>query len=160
MDINTKRIKKNAFRVTKERGLTAARVPHPRRRHGGGAARRDERIAEDAGNGTVHVTGRQGFEIPGIPFEKMAEVNAALQPIMEALHMDQETPGAGYPALRHAERLRLRRKPRLPLRLRHDGLRRRRSKGGSSEDDLHFKVALTAAERLHQVHMRRFASWA
>ena len=27
MDINTKKIKKNAFRVTKERGITASRVP-------------------------------------------------------------------------------------------------------------------------------------
>ena len=29
MDINTKKLKKNAFRVTKERGLTASRVRVP-----------------------------------------------------------------------------------------------------------------------------------
>ena len=29
MDVNTKNIKKNAFRVTKERGLTASRVRVP-----------------------------------------------------------------------------------------------------------------------------------
>jgi len=33
----------------------------------------------------VHITNRQGFEIPGIPFDKMPEVNAALQPLIDGL---------------------------------------------------------------------------
>lgn len=98
MDINTKKLKKNAFRVTKERGLTASRVRVP----GGHLDARYlgllQEIAEEYGNGTVHITNRQGFEIPGIPYEKMSEVNEKLQPVIEGLQINQEEPGKGYPA--------------------------------------------------------------
>ena len=77
MDTNTAKLKKNAFRVTKERGLTASRVRVP----GGHLEAKYlgvlQHIAEEYGNGTVHITSRQGFEIPGIPFDKMDAVNAA-----------------------------------------------------------------------------------
>ncbi|MDO4275369.1 MAG: sulfite reductase subunit C [Eubacteriales bacterium] len=98
MDVNTKKLKKNAFRVTKERGLTASRVRVP----GGNLDARYlsllQEIAEKYGNGTVHITNRQGFEIPGIPFEQMPRVNEMLQPVIEGLNINQEEPGKGYPA--------------------------------------------------------------
>ncbi len=98
MDINTKKLKKNAFRVTKQRGLTASRVRVP----GGHIDAKYlpilQDIAERFGNGTLHITARQGFEIPDISFDKMPEVNALLQPVIEGLEINQEAPGTGYPA--------------------------------------------------------------
>ncbi|MEG0075470.1 MAG: sulfite reductase subunit C [Eubacterium sp.] len=96
MDINTKKLKKNAFRVSKYRGMTASRVRVP-----GGYLNADllgkiQEIAEIYGNGTVHLTTRQGFEIPGIKLEDMDAVNARLQPIIDALGINQEIPGKGY----------------------------------------------------------------
>lgn len=98
MDVNTKKIKKNAFRVSKVRGITASRVRVP-----GGACNADvlmqvARIAKEYGNGKVHLTTRQGFEIEGISYEDMDKVNEALQPVIENLDINQEIPGSGYPA--------------------------------------------------------------
>ena len=98
MDINTKALKKNAFRVTKERGLTASRIRVPGGHLDAKYLSQIQRIAENYGNGTVHITSRQGFEIPGIPFEKMPEVNAALQDLIDGLEINQAEQGAGYPA--------------------------------------------------------------
>lgn len=98
MDINTKKLKKNAFRVTKRRGITASRVRVP-----GGFLKAEylgliQEIADKYGDGTVHLTTRQGFEIPGIDMEDIAEVNILLQPIIEGLEINQEIPGKGYTA--------------------------------------------------------------
>lgn len=94
MDINTKALKKNAFRVTKERGLTASRIRVP----GGHLNARYlgliQEIAEIYGNGTVHLTTRQGFEIPGISMEDMDEINTKLQPIIEGLEINQGVEGS------------------------------------------------------------------
>ncbi len=98
MDINTKLIKKNAFRVTKERGFTASRVRVPGGHMDAKYLSRIQNIAETYGNGTVHITVRQGFEIPGIPYEKIPEVNELLQPIIEGLNINQEVDGEGYTA--------------------------------------------------------------
>lgn len=98
MDTNTKLLKKNAFRVTKVRGVTASRVRVP----GGHLEAKYlsllQNIAETYGNGTVHITSRQGFEIPGIAFEHMPAVNELLQPIIEGLDINQQVPGKGYSA--------------------------------------------------------------
>lgn len=98
MDLNTKKIKKNAFRVTKVRGLTASRVRVP-----GGYLQADllgkiQEISQMYGNGSVHITTRQGFEIPGIKYENIDKVNELLQPIIESLGINQEIPGKGYTA--------------------------------------------------------------
>lgn len=98
MDVNTKALKKNAFRVTKERYVTASRIRVPGGHMDAKYLSRIQHIAETYGNGTVHITSRQGFEIPGIPFEKMPEVNAALQELIEGLDINQEEQGEGYPA--------------------------------------------------------------
>jgi dissimilatory sulfite reductase (desulfoviridin) alpha/beta subunit len=44
-----------------------------------------QEIAERYGNGDVHVTILQGFGIPGIPFNKVPEVNRAPASLMESL---------------------------------------------------------------------------
>ena len=98
MDVNTKALKKNAFRVTKERGMTASRVRVPGGHMDAYLLGLVQGIAEKYGNGTVHITSRQGFEIPGIPYERMDEVNRELQPIIEGLSINQTAPGSGYPA--------------------------------------------------------------
>ncbi|MCL2609868.1 MAG: sulfite reductase subunit C, partial [Treponema sp.] len=81
MDVITKKVKKNAFRVTKVRGKTASRIRIP----GGHLAAEYlgtvKEIAEKYGDGTVHITVRQGFEIPGIRYEDMPEVNRMLAPL-------------------------------------------------------------------------------
>lgn len=98
MDINTKILKKNAFRITKERYKTAVRIRVP----GGEMAAKYldavKYVAETFGNGTIHITTRQGFEIPGIDIEQMAEVNAIIQSLIEGLAINQTESNAGYSA--------------------------------------------------------------
>jgi len=98
MDLNTKQLKKNAFRITKNRGITASRVRVPGGHLEAKYLSMLQNIAEKYGNGTVHITSRQGFEIPGIAFEDMSEVNKLLQPIIEGLDINQPIPGKGYSA--------------------------------------------------------------
>lgn len=98
MDMNTKLLKKNAFRVTKQRGITASRVRVPGGHIEAKYLSMIQNIAEVYGNGTVHITSRQGFEIPGINFEDISKVNELLQPIIEGLEINQEVPGKGYTA--------------------------------------------------------------
>jgi anaerobic sulfite reductase subunit C len=98
MDIITKKLKKNAFRVTKVRGKTASRIRVP-----GGHLNAEylgiiQEIAEKYGDGTVHLTGRQGFEVPGIPYEKMPEINKLLEPIISGLDINHGKSGEGYPS--------------------------------------------------------------
>lgn len=82
-DIDTRAVIKNAWRVTARRNLSCLRVRVP----GGHLAARHleliRTIAEKYGNGTVHLTARQGFEIPAIPYDRMAEVNRLLKPFIE-----------------------------------------------------------------------------
>ena len=89
MDINTKKLKKNAFRVTKVRNKTASRIRVP----GGHLEAKYlpvlQHIAETYGDGTLHITNRQGFEIPGIDFEKMVEVNALLESIITGMDINR-----------------------------------------------------------------------
>lgn len=98
MDVNTKKLKKNAFRVTKERNMTASRIRIPGGHMNAKYLSMIQTIAETYGNGTVHITSRQGFEIPGIPYENMPEVNTLLQPIIEGLGINQHDTQNGYSA--------------------------------------------------------------
>lgn len=98
MDLNTKKLKKNAFRVTKVRGKTASRIRVPGGHLNAQLLSQIQAIAETYGNGTVHITSRQGFEVPGIEFKDMDKVNELLQPIIEALDINQTVPNSGYPA--------------------------------------------------------------
>ena len=98
MDINTKKLKKNAFRVTKRKGYTASRIRVPGGKMEAKYLDTIQEIAEKYGDGTVNITMRQGFEIPGIRFEDMDKVNELLQPIIEGLEINQVDEGMGYSA--------------------------------------------------------------
>ena len=98
MDINTKKLKKNAFRVSKVRGETASRVRIPGGYINAESLQRVVEIAEKYGNGQIFITNRQGIEIPGISLEDWDAVNAELQDIIDASGVNQEERGAGYPA--------------------------------------------------------------
>jgi len=98
MDINTKKLKKNAFRVTKKRGFTASRIRVPGGKMDAKYLSMIQEIAEKYGDGTVNITTRQGFEVPGIRFENIDKVNALLQPIIEGLEINQVDEGMGYSA--------------------------------------------------------------
>ena len=99
LDLNRKKVTKNAFRITKMRNSTAVRVRGPGGHRGAEEMRIIADIAEKFGDGSLHITIRQGFEIPNIPFERMPEGNAALVPLIEKLERPYgvkiEDPGAG-----------------------------------------------------------------
>lgn len=98
LDINTKKLKKNAFRVSKVRGIGASRIRVPGGYLDAEVLGMVQEIAQVYGNGYVHLTTRQGFEIEGIRFEDMDAINEKLQPIIEKLGINQEVPNTGYPA--------------------------------------------------------------
>ena len=98
LDINTKKLKKNAFRVTKERGIGASRIRVPGGYLNAEVLSTIQEIAQEYGNGFIHLTTRQGIEIEGIRFEDMDEINEKLQPIIDTLDINQEEPLKGYPA--------------------------------------------------------------
>lgn len=98
MDIHTAKLKKNAFRVSKVRGITASRIRIP-----GGHVTAEilglvKDIAQEYGDGNIHLTARQGFEIEGIKMEDMDKVNKKLQPIIEKLGIHQVDKESGYPS--------------------------------------------------------------
>jgi anaerobic sulfite reductase subunit C len=103
LDINRKKVQKNAWRITKTRGRTALRLRVP----GGHLAVEHldliKRIANDYGNGTIHITTRQGFEIPDIPFSKREEINALIEPYIKKIEKEDsaiscEITKEGYPS--------------------------------------------------------------
>lgn len=102
LDINTKKIIKNAYRITKQRGVTALRIRVP-----GGSLDVQyfdiiKGIAENYGNGKVHITTRQGFEVPGISMSKIEEVNRMIAPLLagmeSAIGVEITDLSGGYPA--------------------------------------------------------------
>ena len=98
MDINTKLLKKNAYRITKKRGKTAIRIRVP----GGHIEAKHlevlQKVAETYGDGNIHITIRQGFEIPNIDINKIPEVNKMIQSVIEGLEINQISPNTGYSA--------------------------------------------------------------
>lgn len=97
-DLDTGKVMRNAFRITKNKYVTAIRVRIP----GGGLSadtlKMVAEIAEKYGDGSVHMTTRQGFEILNIPMENMEEVNKAIQPLIDKTKINQSNEGEGYPA--------------------------------------------------------------
>ncbi len=90
MDLNTKKLKKNAFRVTKHRNITSSRIRVPGGRLNAEIMGLIQEIASTYGDGEIHITTRQGFELTGIPMDKVDEVNLKLQPIIEKLSVNQD----------------------------------------------------------------------
>ena len=97
-DLNIKKVMKNAFRITKTKYKTALRVRVP-----GGLIDPEclmlvSEIASKYGDGQVHITTRQGFEILGIDMEDMPAVNEMAQPLIDKLNINQDEKGKGYSA--------------------------------------------------------------
>ena len=102
LDVDAKKIIKNAFRITKSRGKTAIRIRIP-----GGCLETKhfdliKKIAEDYGDGVVHLTTRQGMEIPGIAYASIPDVNRSLMPLIQAIEIGSgvtiHDPEKGYPS--------------------------------------------------------------
>lgn len=143
MDINTKKLKKNAFRVTKERGIAASRVRVPGGHCNADVLEQVAKIAKTYGNGTVHLTTRQGFEIEGIRMEDMEAVNEMLQPIIENLGTNQEIPGTGYPASGTRNVSACIGNDVCPFANYNTAAFAKRIEDAIFPNDLHFKIALT-----------------
>lgn len=97
-DLNTKKVMKNAFRITKHKYMTSLRVRVP-----GGLIDPESlitvsQISSKYGDGQIHVTTRQGFEILGIKMEDMPQVNEMIQPVIEKLDINQSQRNKGYDA--------------------------------------------------------------
>ncbi|MBZ4682780.1 MAG: anaerobic sulfite reductase subunit [Fusobacteriaceae bacterium] len=98
LDINRKQVTKNAYRVTKVRNETALRVRVPGGEITGELLLKVAEIANEYGNGKVHLTTRQGFEIMGIDYADIPEINVKIEDLLTGLginHVDKEK---GYPA--------------------------------------------------------------
>ncbi|MDG5814159.1 sulfite reductase subunit C [Chitinispirillales bacterium ANBcel5] len=101
-DINRKKVTKNAWRLTSSRNKTCLRIRVP----GGHLDARHldlmKHIAQQFGNGTVHLTTRQGFEIPGIDFNAMAQINELISEYIketeQKIGVQIPTPREGYPS--------------------------------------------------------------
>jgi anaerobic sulfite reductase subunit C len=143
MDINTKVLKKNAFRVTKERGLTASRIRVPGGHLDAKYLADIQQIAEKFGNGTVHITSRQGFELPGIHFENMPQVNALVQGIIEGTNVNQDKLNEGYPASGTRNITACVGNRVCPFACYDTTAFARRIEKAVFPNDLHFKIALT-----------------
>ena len=97
-DLNIRKVMKNAFRITKTKYKTALRVRVP-----GGLIDPEclmlvSEISSKYGDGKIHITTRQGFEILGIDMEDMPAVNEMAQPLIEKLNINQDEKGKGYSA--------------------------------------------------------------
>lgn len=98
LDINTKKAKKNAFRISKIRGKGASRIRVPGGYLDARVLGMVQEIAQEFGNGIVHLTTRQGFEVEGIDLADMPEINKRLEPIIELVGTNQSDPNSGYAA--------------------------------------------------------------
>ncbi len=98
MTVNRKVVTKNAWRITKTRNKTALRIRVP----GGHLESKYftliQDIADNYGEGYVHLTARQGFEVPGIDFDKIPELNKKIRPLIESLGLEIDVTDDGYPA--------------------------------------------------------------
>ena len=99
---NTKAIIKNAFRISKVRNESAIRIRIP----GGHLDARHlsviRELAETFGNGTVHLTTRQGYEIPGVKLADLDVIKQRMAQMISAIEascgVSLEEPKNGYPA--------------------------------------------------------------
>lgn len=99
---STKKIIKNAFRITKVRGETAIRLRVPGGHLEAKYLDMIKELADRFGNGTVHLTTRQGFEIPGVKLKDMDNVKKIMAEMIDEIERESqvvlEEPEAGYPS--------------------------------------------------------------
>lgn len=143
MDINTKKLKKNAFRVAKQRGITASRIRVPGGCCNAEVMQQVVNIANTYGNGKIHLTTRQGFEIEGISMADMDKVNEMLQPIIDNLGTNQSALHTGYPASGTRNVSACIGNQVCPFANYDTGAFAKRIEDAIFPNDLHFKIALT-----------------
>lgn len=101
-DVNRKTFTKNAWRIVRQRNYTALRVRVPGGHINSQQIAKLAEIAEKYGDGTLHITARQGFEIPNIPMDKVDEINLLITDLIDQLQVKNgvriDKPGTGYPA--------------------------------------------------------------
>lgn len=71
---NTKKIIRNAFRISKARGESAIRLRVPGGHMQACYLKVIQELAEKFGNGTVHLTTRQGYEVPGVRLSDLDKI--------------------------------------------------------------------------------------
>ena len=99
LELSRKSFTKNAYRITKDRKKTALRVRVPGGEITAELLLKVSEIASKYGNGKVHITTRQGFEIKGIDITKIDEVNKEIQVLIDGFDINQPNgEGNGYPA--------------------------------------------------------------
>ena len=103
-DIDIKKVRTNCYRQSKVLGefMLQMRVP-------GGTTNAKylgtvQEIAERWGNGTFHIGMRQTFNIPGIKYEKIEEVNAFIKDYLEEVEVEEcdcnmKPDDNGYPTI-------------------------------------------------------------
>jgi len=99
---HTAKIIKNAFRISKVRNETAVRLRVPGGYMNAKHLGMIQELAEKFGNGSVHLTIRQGYEIPGIKLDQIPEVRKFMArmigEIEASCNVILEQPEAGYPS--------------------------------------------------------------
>jgi len=99
---NTKTLAKNAFRVSKVRNESAIRLRVPGGYLKAGHLKVIQELAEKYGDGTVHLTTRQGYEIPGIKLAQLEEIRAYMGDMIAEVEgscgVTLEEPAKGYPS--------------------------------------------------------------
>lgn len=99
---NTKTLAKNAFRVSKVRNESAIRLRVPGGYLQAGHLTIIQELAEKFGDGTVHLTTRQGYEIPGIKLAQLDEIRAYMGDMIAEVEgscgVTLEEPAKGYPS--------------------------------------------------------------
>ena len=98
---DTKTVIRGAFRISKVRGESAVRLRVPGGHMPAKHLRVIQELAETFGNGTVHLTSRQGYEIPGVKLAEMDAIKRHMADMIREIEgdcdvvLDQAEPG--YP---------------------------------------------------------------
>ena len=99
---NTKSLIKNAFRISKVRGESAIRLRVPGGHLTAKYLTAIQELAQQYGNGTVHLTTRQGFEIPGVKLSDLTAIKAVMAKMISEIEAESdvhlENPDHGYPS--------------------------------------------------------------
>lgn len=98
---NTKKIIRNAFRISKVRGESAIRLRVPGGHMDARYLETIQELAEKFGNGTVHLTTRQGYEIPGIKLADLDKIKEYMADMIRNIEKEDgvilENAREGYP---------------------------------------------------------------
>ena len=157
-DLNTKKTMKNAYRITKNKYKTSLRVRIP-----GGCVDPESlmivsKIASEYGNGDIHITTRQGFEILGIKMEDMGEVNKLIQPVIEKMDINQGEKNSGYPAAGTRNICACIGNKVCPKAQYNTTEFAKKIEKAVFPNDLHFKIALTGCPNDNIVQMAKWLS--